>query len=678
MPEVAMKKVKSLLSIVIIVVFIATATFAHGLTLNFDGADHDMTGKTYTVEVNGKTVDTDVPAFLLYDKYPVIPLRAVFEAMGGSVDWEQSTKSIVVGLDNWIIKLRQDEKEAEINGKIYTFDVPVIAASSGSYGRTMVPLTLLSDLLNVETNISGETKVISVEYIKPENTPAPQSSDKPVAKPKASPTPSPSSKPDEPSRGGGDRPTVPAATPKASPSPGAATPEPTPTPSPNNTQQNTPQPGTTPSADPQQSPGPQSPEPAPSVVPSPLPELEYVITDVLYFNSDGTERIEILFNNRKGYKVTRLSNPNRIVVDFNDARAGVIGSRTNTIQGSIVKKYGLTQYDPTTARVEIEVAGTPDYDIYLSGNKVVLVFRVSNLRNISYTGDKDRVCLLLKGAKLTEGEAAQKKLYQEQYSSDGRTYTITFPSNLADLGTGRLTINDKYLDSVVVETNASKSTTTITFNAKEKLSYVIFTRTETNDTAITLLKPRSTAEKLVVIDPGHGGVDPGAVSGNVQEKTLNLDIALKLNKLLKEKGVNTYMIREDDIFVGLYERAYIANALNASLFICIHNNAATATSASGTETLYTQENPYDKNLFGKRFAQIIQESLVSRLKSVDRKIQHRPGLVVLKATRMPAALAEIGFITNSYERSNLLREDYRLAAAQALCDAVIKALGELK
>ena len=135
------------------------------------------------------------------------------------------------------------------------------------------------------------------------------------------------------------------------------------------------------------------------------------------------------------------------------------------------------------------------------------------------------------------------------------------------------------------------------------------------------------------------------------------------------------MTREDDSYVGLYERAYIANDMNATLFVSIHNNAYYS-KYKGTETLYYPSSGSGFN--SKRFAQIVQAELISALGTNNRGIVERPNLVVLKATKMPAVLAEIGFMTNEEELARLKTEEFRQKAAQALCDAILAALDEVQ
>lgn len=135
------------------------------------------------------------------------------------------------------------------------------------------------------------------------------------------------------------------------------------------------------------------------------------------------------------------------------------------------------------------------------------------------------------------------------------------------------------------------------------------------------------------------------------------------------------MTREEDVYVGLYERAYIANDMNATLFVSIHNNAYYS-KYKGTETLYYPTKGSGFN--SKRFAQIVQAELINALGTNNRGIVERPNLVVLKATKMPAVLAEIAFMTNSDDLAKLKTEEFRQKAAQALCDAILKALDEVE
>jgi len=138
---------------------------------------------------------------------------------------------------------------------------------------------------------------------------------------------------------------------------------------------------------------------------------------------------------------------------------------------------------------------------------------------------------------LRRAEPTLRSFITEKYDLGGKRYTITFPSNLADIGSGIMQINDGIVDYVKITQNPDTKQTSMEFNTKEAYSYLIITRGDVNNTTITLLKKASRDDKLVVIDPGHGGLETGAVYGDCYEKDFNLDIAKRLNALLKSKGV---------------------------------------------------------------------------------------------------------------------------------------------
>ncbi len=389
---------------------------------------------------------------------------------------------------------------------------------------------------------------------------------------------------------------------------------------------------------------------------------------------DGVDRITILAKDIKDYNLWKLTGPDRVIIDIPNFEAGK--EQKINVSSSNISSIRSAQFEKTTARIVIDTIGQTEFESEKSDENIVLVMRKASYRNIEYSNQGDRVYFTLKGAKLTEGGEDLKRFYKGEYELEGRKYTVTFPSELADLGFGTMNINDSKVNNVKITNNAETNQTILTFNTKEQFNYEIITRESENDTTITLFKEALPKEQLVVIDPGHGGSDPGATHGGVYEKDLNLDIAKRLNALLKSKNIKTYMTREEDIYVGLYERAYIANDMKATLFVSIHNNAYYA-KYKGTETLYYPIVTSSSGFNGKRFAQIAQADLVNALGTQNRGIIERPNLVVLKATKMPAILAEIAFMTNSGDLANLKSEEFRQKAAQALCDSIIKALGEV-
>ncbi len=137
------------------------------------------------------------------------------------------------------------------------------------------------------------------------------------------------------------------------------------------------------------------------------------------------------------------------------------------------------------------------------------------------------------------------------------------------------------------------------------------------------------------------------------------------------------MIREEDIYVGLYERAGIANLLNAKLYLSIHNNAMDDRSFNGTMTLYSVNKSEDKRFNSLDFSKIVHKNLLVDLKTTDRNVRKRDDLVVLRLTKMPSALAEIAFMTNKADMDNLKKQEFRDKAAQSLANSIIETLSEI-
>src|SRR5213080_76055 len=180
---------------------------------------------------------------------------------------------------------------------------------------------------------------------------------------------------------------------------------------------------------------------------------------------------------------------------------------------------------------------------------------------------------------------------------------------------------------------------------------------------------------VVILDPGHGGQDSGAMCGGVLEKDLTLDVARRIDRLLDSEGIATLMTRMGDTFVSLADRAALANRARNCIFISIHFNEDNKPVASGVETYYAAHqitagsflaswlpflwrplsdspNPESQNLTG-----LIQEALVARTRSIDRGTEGRQFFVIANVTS-PAVLIEGGFLTNKEDISKLATEDY--------------------
>jgi len=182
---------------------------------------------------------------------------------------------------------------------------------------------------------------------------------------------------------------------------------------------------------------------------------------------------------------------------------------------------------------------------------------------------------------------------------------------------------------------------------------------------------------LVVLDAGHGGADPGAIGvTGLREKDVNLGMTLAADQYLRQAGLRTLLTRDDDSLPTLAERADLANAAQADIFVSIHNNAAADPKADGTYTFYWGYAGGEYSVEGKRLAETIQRHVVARLGSVDRGARtHWVNLYVLDNTEMPACLVEGGFLTNPEEEAKLRDPAYQRLAARGIAEGVMAYLG---
>ena len=176
----------------------------------------------------------------------------------------------------------------------------------------------------------------------------------------------------------------------------------------------------------------------------------------------------------------------------------------------------------------------------------------------------------------------------------------------------------------------------------------------------------------VVIDPGHGGKDPGAIGiGGIQEKKITLAIAQMVYlKGLAYPDLRILLSRRDDEYIYPTDRVLAANRMGADLYVSIHANAFSTTRVSGVETLVHETQGKDSPSY--RLAEIIQQHVVAATGAVDRGVKWAP--LFIRRAKMPAALVETGFITNPLEARRLQSISYEGKIADAILAAILEFL----
>ena len=178
------------------------------------------------------------------------------------------------------------------------------------------------------------------------------------------------------------------------------------------------------------------------------------------------------------------------------------------------------------------------------------------------------------------------------------------------------------------------------------------TQIQAQPRAAAISPESSRPSTTVVIDAGHGGHDRGGIAGQrVDEKTMNLDVSLRLRSVLQSYGYRVVMTRDSDVFIPLGTRVAIANAYRNAIFVCIHFNATSRRSASGIETYFYSSQSLP-------LASAIHYYVAGGAPSANRGVRRR-GFYVLRNTRIPSVLVECGFLTNPTEASYAQNASYR-------------------
>ncbi len=222
------------------------------------------------------------------------------------------------------------------------------------------------------------------------------------------------------------------------------------------------------------------------------------------------------------------------------------------------------------------------------------------------------------------------------------------------------------------------------------------------DTVGAILLPsralRKASGAVVVLDPGHGGTDPGTGVGALQEKGFTLDIAKRVRAKLRENQVTAMLTRDRDVAMGLDERCWRADRYGADLFVSIHFNASRNQAISGVETYIIPAPGYpttveveqnvprakSKNCPGNRFdganvvlAQYLHKGLMAHTGSPDRGIR-RARFYVIRNANSPAALVECGYLSNRGEAKKILDSNYRDKIAEGIARGILTYLSRVR
>lgn len=370
--------------------------------------------------------------------------------------------------------------------------------------------------------------------------------------------------------------------------------------------------------------------------------------------------------------------------------------------------------DPKTAKLSLNSAQVSQNELILEFNREISPKEFKNfvLQNsehyrfvIDFDGVQNSKNKLFNGILVDEIRIAQRDLKSVRIvlsSIEKFSANLGFDKNILTIkvvqDTQKIANSEKKTDKANLQNDSKKTASTT----------APISRTPSSATT-TSTKYNSTKGKIIVIDPGHGGKDPGALGNGLKEKTIVLNTAKKLGELLKKRGYKVHYTRSNDTFINLKSRTAFANKKNADMFISIHTNAAPnkkqAPNFSGVETFFLSparsersknaaalENKGDledmnefsqetflnflnreKIIASNKLAIDIQgyilNSVQSKFKSKDGGVREAPFWVLVGAT-MPAVLIELGYISHPDEGKLLGKNEYQNALASGIANGV--------
>ncbi len=376
-----------------------------------------------------------------------------------------------------------------------------------------------------------------------------------------------------------------------------------------------------------------------------------------------------------------LTEPLRYVIDINSAILDVPQGSID-VNSETISRIRYSQYTNSPNAVRIVVDANKETNVtykYVNG-----IFTVN-------IGDDDKTPYIneIKASENSSGTVFKIKSnraleYSTYKLSNPTRYFVEFEKAVVDIG--NFEYKGELVEKVAVDEQA-ETVRVIFYIAGAASESICDISTSDNEYTVTVKKRNTTStetkpksDRLIVIDPGHGGEEPGSVvekDGKIilYEKDVNLDIAMVAYEKLLKDGYNVIATRTDDSTVSLVKRAEIANSSNAELFISVHNNSFENTSAKGTLTMFAYDTlKSGATITDKELAATIQPYILSATQSQDRELMENAKIYVLAKTNMPSCLVECLFMSNEDDLKKLMDAEYVKKMGEQIAIGIEKAV----
>ncbi len=375
-----------------------------------------------------------------------------------------------------------------------------------------------------------------------------------------------------------------------------------------------------------------------------------------------------------------LTNPTRMVFDIVNSNVNQafnnkeIPLNPSNLSGDKIK---IGRFDSNITRIVVTSEDAKQYlPIFSSDNQSLLIVNPNNLANNTFSQTKTNII---------------KYKYQKNLSTDDFTLTFDNPvvwgikrntDNLYVYFFNASQYNDIVFKNSINGTPYGDLNLALLKNIGIRLTLPLNNNNEVNTyfsgdgknfrIRTTNLAPKQKKEvvsptpkgKVIIIDPGHGGTDYGAIRDGINEKDINLDVAKQVQSILERKGFKVKLTRTNDTYLSLEERCNITNSSSPYLFVSIHVNSCMGTEPKGIETHYYHDNSIE-------LANTIHSKMTKAIKTPNRGL-FKSKFYVINHTSVPAVLLEIGFISNDTERAELVTKKRQRDTAEAISEGIIE------
>ena len=394
------------------------------------------------------------------------------------------------------------------------------------------------------------------------------------------------------------------------------------------------------------------------------------VTDVRVRGDENGVAVEVETSAPADFTINTLPDPARIYIDVQNAVLRVpTGPRIVEMSGVLRVRCGSPTQRPPSARIVVDLDEETDYRWDISTDRRRAQLTIGNVAGSAPVVEREWAKVRAVQTFPYEGGGADIVALLSsptRFEYDVRRKPTRIVLDLLDAVPGiDLTAfrgDDRLVDQVRMRPALTDGHAQLVLDMRSLMAFQVMTADNPPRIAVRF-QPAPLRERLVVLDPGHGGHDPGARGRQLLEKDLNLDVGRRLNELLRQYRVPTIITRATDVFIPLYDRPKLANTTRADMFLSLHHNAwRRPNGAHGTETYYWR--PKDKCL-----ATILHERMLAALGRKDNGVR-LGNFAVLRESRMPAALCEFVYVNHSEEEALAADESFRQRAAQAVFDGL--------